>query len=555
MTNFDNHGYRWLNADSLDFLQTDYLLPGQTLDERVDIICGRAEAILGKPGFAARFKANLKKGWYSLSTPVWTNFGTDRGLPISCFGTHFPDDSHGILMANVEIGMMSKEGGGTSGDFGALRHRGALIKGGRNGTSNGAVAFIGPTQEVINTFSQGSTRRGNFAAYLPIDHPDVHEFLTIKGEGSPLQHVSFGVTVSDDWMKGMIAGDRPKREVWAKVLKARQNTGYPYILFADNANRGAPEVYRRQGLRITQSNLCTEIMLPNGPLESFVCNLSSMNILHFDEWRDTDAVELMIYFLDAVMTDFIEKARAIPGFEKAVRFAERHRALGLGWLGWHSYLQSKMVAFESFRAKLLNTLVAETIYKQAYAASAKLAAEFGEPEVCKGSGQRNATKLAIAPTKSSSFILGQVSRGIEAIHSNYFKDDLAKGKYMVKNRQLERLLEEKGRNTKAVWESVRTNRGSVQHLDFLTDDEREVFKTFAEISPMEVVIQAAGRQKFIDQGQSLNLLIDPSVPVAEVNKLVITAWEMGVKSLYYQINVNAAQQLSRSINNCTSCEA
>ena len=544
-------GYIWLTDMSQEFLDRDYLLPGQSLDARVHIIAAKAENILGIPGFAERFIANIKKGWYSLSTPIWANFGTDRGLPISCFGSSVEDDMASILYSQAEVGMMSKYGGGTSVYLGKLRPRGATIK--NNGESSGAVHFAQLYDNTINLISQGGMRRGNCAVYLPVDHADIDEWLTIRSEGSPLQDISFGVTVPDYWMKEMIAGDASKRKIWAKVLEARAKTGYPYIHFTGNANKNKPECY--EGMEITHSNLCAEIQLPDNYEESFVCDLSSMNILHFDEWKGTDAVEILTYFLDAVATEFIEKASNITFLDRAVRFAERHRALGIGWLGWHSYLQSKMIPFESMEAKQLNILVAQTIKQQAYTASGALAHMFGEPHYLKGSGRRNSTLMAIAPTKSSAFILGQVSEGIEPHRANYYIKDLAKGKFTIKNLHLEALLEGKGQNTTEVWDSILKKSGSVQHLEFLTEHEKLVFKTFSEISPKEVIIQAGARQRFIDQGQSLNLMIHPAMKIKDVNALYILAWELGVKSLYYQISVNAAQEFSRQLLDCISCSS
>ncbi len=545
--------YRWLNELSLHFLNKDYLVNGQTVDERVTEICDRAEIILGLPGFAYRLKENFKKGWYSFSTPIWANFGTDRGLPISCFGSYIDDSMESILATQAEVGMMTKLGGGTSAYFGNLRPRGAPIK--NNGNSSGSVHFMSMFDNLISVVSQGGTRKGSFAAYLPIDHGDIEEFLKIKGEGAPIQGLSFGVTVTDEWMESMIAGDAQKRSVWAKVLAARASIGYPYIFFTDNINNYTVDCYTDLELLIYASNLCTEILLPSNRKESFVCDLSSMNILYYDEWKDTDAVEILTFFLDAVMTEFIGKAKDIPFMERPVRFAERHRALGIGWLGWHSFLQSKMIAWESMQAKFLNVEVAKNIHDKAYAASAKLAQMYGEPEVLKGYGRRNTTLCAIAPTKSSAFILGQVSEGIEPEKSCYFIKDLQKGKFTVKNRYLERLLAERGYNTDEVWDSVLKKGGSVQHLSCLSDEEKAVFKTFSEISPKEIIIQAAQRQKYIDQGQSLNLMIHPSIPIKDVNALIIEAWRLGVKTLYYQHSVNAAQAFSRDILNCTSCEA
>ena len=544
--------YRWLTDLSRIFLERDYLVEGQSVDERVIEICNAAEKILNKPGFANRFQDNFKKGWYSFSTPIWTNFGNDRGLPISCFGSYISDSMDAIAFTWAEVAMMTKHGGGTSGYFGNLRPRGAKIK--QNGESSGSVHFMQAFDNLINVVSQGRTRRGNFAAYLPIDHADILEFLQLRHEGCPIQDLSFGVCVPDYWMQEMIDGDTDKRKVWAKVLEARANLGYPYIIFIDNVNNNTVDCYKDKGIKITHSNLCSEILLPDNEEESFVCDLSSMNILHYDEWKDTDAVELMTYFLDAVMTEFIDKAKQIKFMERTVRFAERHRALGIGWLGWHSYLQSKMIPWESMEAKLINTQVAKNIKEKAYAASAKMAQEYGEPEVCKGYGRRNTTLMAIAPTKSSAFILGQVSEGVEPHRTNYYIKDLQKGKFTIKNIELEKLLKEKGKDTDDVWKNILMNGGSVQHLDFLSEKEKDVFKTFAEISPKEIIIQAAQRQQFIDQGQSLNLMIHPSISTKDVNTLLVEAWRMGIKSLYYQISVNAAQTFARNILECKSCE-
>lgn len=530
-----------------------YLLPNQTVQERVGVVGRTVEKILKISGYADKFEDYFSRGWFSLSTPIWTNFGTDRGLPISCYGSYMDDDSASILFTEAEVGMMTKQGGGTAAYFGNLRGRGAGIR--NNGTSSGSAHFAQSFESKITVWSQGATRRGNFSGYWPIDHPDIMEVLSFRSEGSPIQDIYYGICVTDQWMEEMIEGDADKRKVWAKVLQARANTGVPYLFFTDNVNKGTVDCYKDKKLRIHHSQLCSEVMLPTTSEWSFVCCLASMNVLHFEEWKNTDCVEVVTYLLDAVMEEFIRKAKAIPFMERAVAFAKANRAVGIGWLGWHSYLQSKSVAFESMEAKQENVKVAKNIKKAAYAASAKLAAEYGEPEVCKGYGRRNATLLAIAPTKSSSFILGQVSEGIEPHRSNYFVKDLAKGKYTIRNPQLKAVLAEKGKDTEEVWASILKNSGSVQHLKFLSPHEKSVFKTFSEISPMEVVQQAAQRQKYVDQGQSLNLLIDPKTPAKDVNALLIEGWKAGIKSYYYQISVNAAQQLSRSILTCTSCEA
>ncbi len=435
----------------------------------------------------------------------------------------------------------------------ALRGRGDNIK--DNGKSSGPVHFLEMFDKLMSVVSQGSVRRGSFAAYLDVEHSDIEEFLQIRGEGHPIQGLSIGVCIGDKWMEEMKTGDKAKRAVWGKIIKKRFESGYPYVVFKDTANRTAPKVYRDNGMTIHASNLCSEIMLPSTPDESFVCVLSSMNLLHYDAWKDTDAVETLTYFLDAVNSEYVDKTKGIPFMEAAHRFASRHRALGVGVLGWHSYLQSKMIPFESMEAKFANTQIHRLIRDKSLAASREMATRYGEPEVLKGYGLRNTTTMAVAPTTSSSFILGQVSQGIEPENGCYYLKDLAKGKFGYRNPYLKKVLEAHDKDTPETWKSILVKGGSVQHLKFLTDLEREVFKTFGEISQKEIVIQAAARQKFIDQGQSLNLMIPPGTPPKQVSELMIFAHENGVKGLYYQRSSNPSQELARDILACKSCEA
>ncbi|BCW94760.1 MAG: ribonucleoside-diphosphate reductase, alpha chain [Fimbriimonadales bacterium] len=552
-TSTERPPFYWLNEESRRFLSRDYLLPGVSAEQRIRQIADYAEGILGIEGFGDKFYDYMARGWYSLATPVWTNFGLQRGLPISCYGSLIEDDSASILFTASEVGMMTKLGGGTSAYFGKLRPRGAPIR--DNGYSNGSFSFAKLFDRMIEVFSQGSTRRGQCAAYIDIEHPDLEEWLWIQREGCEIQLLYWGVCVGNEWLQQMRDGDADKRRLWAKVLESRSEVGIPYIFFKDNANSGAPEVYQQLGKRIYASNLCTEIMLPASADESFVCCLSSMNLLHYDEWKDTDAVETMVFFLDAVMEDFIRRVQDIPFMQRAYNFAVRHRALGLGVLGWHSLLQSKRIPIESMDAYRLNTEVFRTIRDRAYNASADLARRFGEPEYLKGYGRRNTTLLAIAPTKSSSFILGQVSPSIEPFMSNYHVKDLAKVKTTFKNPYLQEVLRARGKDTDEVWQSIAAHDGSVQHLDFLSDEERDTFRTFSEISQMTLVQQAAQRQAFIDQGQSLNLMIHPETPVRDINLLLLRAAELGVKSLYYQYSVNAAQEFNRELLlSCRVCE-
>ncbi len=548
--------FYWLNDESREFLQNGYLLEGVTAEERVKEIAEHAEDILEIDGFADKFYKYMSKGYYSLASPVWSNFGLDRGLPISCFGSYMEDSIQSILYTQAEVGEMTKYGGGTSGYFGELRPRGSPIT--NNGKSNGSYSFTELFETIINVISQGETRRGQFAGYIDIEHPDLEEWLNIKQEGDPVQDIYYGVIIGDEWFEEMIEGDKKKQQKWAKIIETRINIGVPYIIFRDNMNDGKPQVYKDKDYEINASNLCSEIALPANSDESFVCCLSSMNALHYNEWKDTDAVETLTYFLDAVMEEFIQKIEnddEAEFMERALQFAKRHRAIGIGVLGWHSYLQSEMIPFNSSEAMQKNNEVFKTIKQKSYKASEELAEIFEEPEVLEGYGRRNTTTMAVAPTQSSSIILGQVSPSIEPIKSNYFVRDGAKLKMTQKNRFLKELLQQKDKDTREVWNNIMEHDGSVQQLDFLTQREKNVFKKFAEIPQMAIIKQAAQRQQYIDQAQSLNMSIDPdNVTVKEINQLYIEAWKTGVKSLYYQKSVNAAQKFSQEILECAVCE-
>ena len=862
--------YYWLNEDSVKFLERGYLNEGQTGIERVEEIARAAEKILGIKGFAKKFEDYMAKGYYSLSTPVWINFGNSKGLGISCFNSYIGDSVEQFLIKQAECGMMSKTGGGTSGYFGDIRPRGSKISTG--GTAEGPVRCMELFDTVTNLVSQGASRRGSFAAYLPVDHEDFWEFMKIKSDGNSIQETSIGVCIPEGWLQKAIDGEKENKKRWSAIVKKRAETGYPYIFFSDNANNQKPQVYKDKGYDIKSSNLCvapetllltknghipiadledefieiwngkkwsnfqvkktgisqkiltvtlsdgkeldcteyhkwycvekygdqekkkflekrtielkegdklikfdcpivdgeeefpyaythgafcgdgtyangvprisiygekdivldrleiernngrdtsgrlnvilkkdikpkfevplrssvqtklewlagyldmdgtiarngdnesiqvvcverhflrevqlllqtlgvsskiidaaeegfkmlpdgkggskeyfcreakrllvtsnglfklsllgfktsrlkfehrepqreashfvkvvsvedksryddtycvneplehkavfngiltgncSEIFLPSSAEESFVCCLSSLNLLWWDEIKETDAVETMVMFLDAVMSEFIEKTKDNKLMEAAHRFAKNHRALGMGVLGYHSYLQSKMIAWESLAARFENVDIFSEIQKRANKATEELAVMFGEPEVLKGYGRRNTTTIAIAPTTSSSFILGQISPSVEPLNSNYFVKNLAKGKFSYRNPYLIEFLKQKDKNTREVWKSILDHGGSVYHLDFLSEEEKDVFKTFEEISQKEILIQAADRQRYIDQGQSLNLMLPAGTPPKEASQLFIFAHENGIKSLYYQRSSNPSQDLAR----------
>ncbi len=543
----------WKNEESEQILNRGYLLKGETVEGAIERVATAAAKRLYKPELIEPFKEMIERGWMSLSSPIWANMGTQRGLPISCFNVFIPDSIEGITHKLGEVIMQTKIGGGTSGYFGSLRERGSAVT--DNGKSSGAVSFMKLFDTAMDTISQGGVRRGAFAAYLDIDHADIEEFIKIKSIGSPIQNLFTGVCVPDYWMQEMIDGDTEKRQIWAKVLESRQQKGLPYIFFSDNVNRNKPQVYKDSNMRIHGSNLCSEIMLPSAEDESFICCLSSMNLELYDEWKDTEAVKLAIFFLDAVLQEFIEKTEGNHYLAAANRFAKRHRALGLGVLGWHSYLQKNMIPFEGLEAKMKTTEIFKHIQDRADKATQELARIYGEPELLREYGRRNTTTLAIAPTTSSSAILGQTSPGIEPFASNYYKAGLSKGNFMRKNKYLAKLLQEKGMDNEDTWRNIMLNQGSVQGLDGLNEHEKAVFRTFREISQLEIIQQAAIRQKYVDQAQSLNLNIPAELPIKDVNNLMIEAWKLGVKTLYYQRSQSVSKEMVTNLVSCSSCES
>lgn len=544
--------FEWYTEDSERALKAKYFLQG----EGVQDACWRLAETAGQiypeiPDFANKIYDMLAKGWIAPASPVWANFGAGRGLPISCFSSSMDDNIESILDTHAEVAMLTKMGGGTAGYFGNLRAKNSPLSGG--GSTNGPVAFMQMFDTAMRVVSQSNVRRGSFAAYLPIDHPDILDFLLIKEKGNPIQDLSFGVTVKDQWLEEMIAGDTTKREVWAKVLKSRKEKGLPYVIFTDTVNKNAPDVYRDNGIEITHSNLCSEILLQTNSEKTFVCCLTAMNLEKYDEWKGTDAVRYLTYFLDAVMEDFIRKAEGMYGLERAVNFAKDERALGLGATGWHSLLKKRMVPFDSLGASVLTAEIFEFLQKESLAASKELAELFGTPPLLRGYGRRNSTLMAIAPNTSSGEIIG-VSQSIEPDRSNYFTKELAWGTVPGKKcKYLKALLAEKGKDNREVWDSILEMNGSVQHLDFLSDKEKAVFKTFWEIDQYELIRQAGLRQKYIDQGQSLNIFVPPKTSAKEMNDLHLHAWRCGVKGLYYQRS-ESPTKWKDTRGGCSSCE-
>ncbi|GAA4823871.1 ribonucleoside-diphosphate reductase subunit alpha [Algivirga pacifica] len=543
----------WMTEEGLQTLSRGYLLQGETVRDAMSRIARSAALRLEKPEFEKRIFEAIWNNFLCPASPIWSNMGTERGLPISCFGSYVPDSIAGIASSLGEVMMMSKMGGGTSVNISDVRPRGSEIF--NNGKSSGVYPFLEMFDSVINGTNQGSTRRGMMAAYLDIEHGDIDEFLSIKDVGKSIQNIYMGVTVTDSFIQKVKDGDQRSREVWAKVIKSRIEKGIPYVMYIDNANEQRPQWYKDQDMKIGASNLCSEIMLPSNEEESFVCCLSSLNLARYEEWKDTDLVETATFFLDAVMEEFIEKSADIPHMERPHNFAKNHRALGLGVLGWHSFLQQKGIPFLGLQADSWTRIIFKQIKEQAEAASEKLATIYGEPKVLKGTGRRNATLSAVAPTTSNAIIAGGYSTGIEPIASNYYIMDSAKGTFVRKNKHLEALLEEKGENKPEVWKQILSQGGSVQGLPFLSEEEKELFLTFKEINQMGLVKQAGIRQQFIDQGQSLNVNFPPFTPVKEINAVMLKAHELGVKALYYQRSESVLRNnMNLTDDECISCE-
>lgn len=552
----------WLNDQSLAFLRNGYIPEEQDIKEHFKNIGIKAEFILEKKGYADKFYEYVAKGWYLLPTPGITNYLHKTESAISCFGSYVQDSVEGLLLTDAEIGMLSKVGGGTSVDLSDIRPKGSPITGG--GFADGPMRFVRRLQDTTGWINQRS-RRGKVAVYLGVDHPDIHDYLTIKDRTSDIHEVPFAVKFPEGWIQSMKEGDSDKRDIWAKIIKKKFETGFPYLMFEDNVEESKPEIYKELGLKINNSNLCSEILLPNSHKETFVCCIGAMNLVHYDEWKNTDAVEVLVCLLDTFLTDFIQKNEFNPLMQRAVEFAYRHRAIGVGASGYHSYLQSHMIPFESWEAKAKNVEIFRTLEQQTEDASEKMAKEYGQAPLIEEYNyivkegrrfcdRRHTTLRAIAPNTSSAEIVGQWSQSIEPVYSNYFIKALAKSKHSQKNYFLIELLESKDKNTEDVWESIKNNNGSVQHLEFLSEQEKFVFKTFSEISPMEILIQNSTRTKYIDQGISFNTMIPYGTPAKEVSDYYLKAHELGIKTCYYQLNQSSSQTFTRkSIMECEVC--
>jgi len=550
---------QWMTEEGLLTISSGYLSGDETPRAMYSRVAKAASSHQqNKKRWEKKFFEAMWNNWLCPATPVLTNMGTERGFPISCNSIHVGDSIDGIFKKTHELAMLSKNGAGVGIYLGDVRGRNAKIKG--NGTSEGIVPWAKIFDTTIVSVSQGSSRRGAAALFLPVEHSDIEEFLGIRrpigDENRRCMNINQGVCVSDSWMQEMLAGDKQKREIWKKILTTRVETGEPYLIFTDTINRLNPACYTKRGLRVKTSNLCAEICLHTDEEHSFVCCLSSLNVVRFDEWKSTDLVQTAIRFLDSVLSEYILKSDGVPGLEASRRSAIKGRALGLGVLGWHSLLQERSIPFDSFDAMMLNAEIFRTMRSEAEIATKALAEEFGEPEWCQGDGRRNTHLMAIAPTVSNSLISGGHSAGIEPIAANYYVQKSAKGVFERKNPTLVALLESKKQNTDAVWKQILVANGSVLGLSFLSDHEKQVFLTAREINQFAIINQASQRQKWVDQGQSVNLFFAANSSPDYIHRVHVEAWKKGLKSLYYfrSEGVLKADLASRSKDECLACE-
>lgn len=555
----------WMNEISLSMISKGYLLPDEDVFDAFKRVSKAAARRLKRKDLQPFFYEAMVKNWLCLASPVLSNLGTERGMPISCFGIDTDDSIEGIALANSELMRLSSQGGGVGIGVSRIRGRGKLIK--DNGISEGVVPWIKIYDSTILATNQGSVRRGAASVNLNINHPDIEEFLMIRRPKGDVNRQCLNmhqcVVIDDEFMNKLEERDPKALKLWGEILKTRLETGEPYIMFEDNVNNNNPEAYKKNNLHVSMTNICSEISLYTDELHSFICCLSSLNLARWDEWKEytfengMTLPELTCWFLEGVLQEFIDRAKNIRFMENTYRSASKGRAIGIGVLGWHTFLQERGIPFAGLQANSYTRVMFDFIEKEALKASRAQAELYGEPEWCKGTGLRHTHHLAIAPTVSNAHISGGVSPSIEPIPANVFNLKTAKGTFIKKNPTLEKLLESKGYNIDSVWDQIAKDKGSVMGLPdyILTDEEKEVFLTFKEINPYEIVRQNGIRQKYVDQAISLNLTFDPSDSpkyISDVHKL---AWKEGIKTLYYMRSesILRGDAIQRD-DNCVACE-
>ena len=573
----------WANTEIyVKTISNGYLLPGEKPKDAYWRVATRVAMRLEKPQLATKFFDYIWKGWLNLATPVLSNTGTDRGLPISCFGIDVADSIYDIGSKNLELMLLAKHGGGVGIGINQIRPAGANITG--NGTSDGVVPFAKIYDSTILATNQGSVRRGAASVNLNIDHKDFEEWLEIREPKGDVNRQSLNLhqcaVVGDKFMRKLEQGEPDARRKWGKLLQKRKATGEPYIMYKGNVNKANPEMYKKNGLKVHMTNICSEITLHTDENHSFVCCLSSVNLSKYNEWRDTDLVYTATWFLDGVLSEFIQKAKNMRGFENSVASAEKGRALGLGVLGWHTYLQQNGIPFEGMEAQFETRKIFSQLKIESERASRDLASEYGEPLWCRESGFRNTHLRAVAPTVSNSKLAGNVSAGIEPWAANVFTEQTAKGTFIRKNNELVKVLRKAGINNKDTWDKIMEDGGSVQGIKELdkwcylagkmvlckevTNGDRDkvypvkdVFRTFKEINQMDLVKQAGVRQQYIDQGVSLNLAFPSIASPKWINQVTMEAWKQGIKTLYYMRteSVLRGDIATRAVDpDCVACD-
>ena len=559
------HYPEWMNEISLSMISKGYLLPDEDVYGAFKRVSRAAAKRLKRKDLQPYFYEAMVKNWLCLASPVLSNMGTERGMPISCFGIDTDDSIEGIALANSELMRLSSQGGGVGIGVSRIRGRGKSISG--NGVSEGVVPWIKIYDSTILATNQGSVRRGAASVNLNINHPDIEEFLMIRRPKGDVNRQCLNMhqcVVIDDAFMNRVEEREPKAlKLWGEILKTRLETGEPYIMFEDNVNNNNPEAYKKNNLHVSMTNICSEISLYTDELHSFICCLSSLNLARWEEWNKytfengMTLPELTCWFLEGVLQEFIDRSKNIRFMENTYRSASKGRAIGIGVLGWHTFLQEKNIPFAGLQANSYTRLMFDFIEKEALKASRDQAELYGEPEWCKGTGLRHTHHLAIAPTVSNAHISGGVSPSVEPIPANVFNLKTAKGTFIKRNPTLEKLLESKGYNIDSVWDQIAKDKGSVMGLPdyILTDEEKEIFLTFKEINPYEIVRQNGIRQKYVDQAISLNLTFDPSDSpkyISDVHKL---AWKEGIKTLYYMRSesILRGDNISRD-DTCVSCE-
>ncbi len=535
-----------------------YLLGSESPKDAYNRVCKTVAGRLDRPELEDVFFKYIWNGWLCLASPVLSNTGTDRGLPISCFGIDVADSIIDIGQKNLEMMLLAKHGGGVGIGINQIRPAGANIKG--NGTSDGVVPFCKIYDSTILATNQGSVRRGAASVNINIEHPDFNDWVEIREPKGDVNRQSLNLhqcaVIGDKFMRRLESGDSEARAKWGKLLQKRKATGEPYILFKGNTNKNNPQAYKQNALKVHMTNICSEITLHTDENHSFICCLSSLNLAKYDEWKNTNIIYDSIWFLDGVLEEFIQKSKYRKGFENSVRSAEKGRALGLGVLGWHTYLQERGLPFEGLLSQYETRKIFSQIKIESERASMALADAYGEPLWCVGTGMRNTHLRAIAPTVSNSKLSGNVSPGIEPWAANIFTEQSAKGTFIRKNPTLEAILESKKINTKEIWEKILADGGSVQDLKELDNDAKEVFKTFKELNQLELVRQAGIRQQYIDQSVSLNLAFPSEATPKWINKVHMDAWRKGVKTLYYMRteSVLRGDIANTAMDDCVACD-